>query len=76
MRELPEDARAEVWARIKALPDDPRPPGVESLKGPLKGLLRVRVGEYRIGYRIEGDVVTVIMVDKRGSVYKGLKRRR
>ena len=76
LRGLPEDARQRVWARIKSLADDPQPPGVEFLKGKLKGLRRVRVGGYRVGYTVEGDLVTVLMVDKRGSVYKELERRR
>jgi mRNA interferase RelE/StbE len=76
LKALPQDVQQRVLARIEALPDNPRPPGVECLKGNLKGLWRVRVGGYRVGYRIEGDTIFILKVDKRGSVYKKLKQGR
>jgi mRNA interferase RelE/StbE len=55
---------------IYALADDPRPPGCLKLVGH-KDLWRVRVGDWRIVYRIEGDrlVVLVVRVAPRGGVY-------
>ena len=41
---LPIDVRARITARVNALVDDPRPPGVQALKGPFKGLWKLRVG--------------------------------
>ena len=46
-------ARRRLTSRIDALAADPRPRGVKPLKGPLKGLWRVRVGDYRIIYEID-----------------------
>ncbi len=50
-----------VDACILGLKDDPLPPGVKKLTNS-DGLYRVRVSDYRIIYRIEQDVVTVLIV--------------
>jgi mRNA interferase RelE/StbE len=62
-----------VAAAIELLRDDPRPPGVALLSGP-SGAWRVRVGVYRIIYRIEDDrlVVLVVRIGPRRDVYRGL----
>ena len=55
---------------ILALADDPRPPGCLKLVGH-KDHWRVRVGDWRIVYRIEDArlVVVVIRVGARSGVY-------
>jgi mRNA interferase RelE/StbE len=55
---------------IYALADDPRPPGCLKLVGH-KDLWRVRMGDWRIVYRIEDGrlVVLVVTVAPRGGVY-------
>jgi mRNA interferase RelE/StbE len=55
---------------IAALGDDPRPPGCIKLRGAADDW-RVRVGDWRIVYRIEDDrlVVLVVTVAPRGGVY-------
>jgi mRNA interferase RelE/StbE len=59
---------------IKAAIDDlaatPRPPGCLKLKGPTDEW-RIRVGDWRIVYRIEDGrlVVVVVRVAPRGGVY-------
>ncbi len=60
---------------FKALDDlrfDPYPPGTKSLKGH-PGAFRVRVGEYRILYTVEKDLllVRVFKVGPRQDVYRG-----
>lgn len=44
----------------------------KSLKGDLIGYYRLRIGKYRIIYKIQKDIVTVfiIRVNVRGDVYK------
>lgn len=58
---------------MDALSENPRPPGTEALKGE-EGLLRLRVGAYRIIYRIKEArlVVLVMRVGHRKDVYRGL----
>jgi mRNA interferase RelE/StbE len=67
---VPLKDRRRITARIRALADDPRPPGCEKLSGEDK--YRVRQGNYRILYEIaDADlVVTVIRVGNRRDVYR------
>ena len=46
---------------IDNLGTDPRPSGVTALQGE-PGLLRIRVGDYRIIYIVRDDVLTVLVV--------------
>jgi mRNA interferase RelE/StbE len=61
----------EIKAAIEALASTPRPPGVKKLQGS-RDRWRVRVGDWRIVYRIEDDrlVVLVVAVAKRDEVYR------
>ena len=58
-------------ACILGLAKDPLPPGVKKLKNS-DGLYRVRVSDYRIIYRIEQEVLTVLVVrvGHRREVYR------
>jgi mRNA interferase RelE/StbE len=58
-------------ACILGLADDPLPPGVKKLKNS-DGLYRVRVSDYRIIYRIEQAILTVLVVKigHRREVYR------
>lgn len=62
---------------IDRLEVSPRPAGAERLKGP-DDLLRIRVGDYRIIYRVIDDrlVVLVIRVGHRREVYRAAVLRR
>jgi mRNA interferase RelE/StbE len=48
-------------ARYNACPADSRPPGHQRLAG-FDDLYRVRVGDYRIIYRIQDNVLMVVIV--------------
>ncbi len=62
--------RDKLEAVILSLADDPRPPGVKKLVGK-RDLWRIRVGDWRVVYRIEDCrlVVVVVAVGGRGGVY-------
>jgi mRNA interferase RelE/StbE len=72
---LPRSVQVRLRPRIDALADDPRPPGVEHLAGG-DDLYRIRVGDYRVVYSIEGDVllVLVVRVGHRRDIYRRLRR--
>ena len=57
---------------IESLADDPRPPGCRKLAG-TSDRYRVRVGDYRIVYRIDDGKVTVLVlvIGHRREVYDG-----
>ena len=62
--------RQRIVSRIRALANDPRPPGCEKLTG--QDRYRVRQGQYRIVYSVEDDalVVYVVKVGHRSDVYR------
>lgn len=60
-----------VAARIDALADDPRPAGARKL-APRDNLYRIRVGDYRVIYRVLDRLilVTIIRIGHRRDVYR------
>jgi len=72
LRSLPRNIRTRIRGEIDSLAENPRPHGVKSLQGSQKGYLRVRVGDYRIIYRIEDDrlLVVVVGIGHRREVYR------
>ena len=49
-----------IQGAIALLAEDPRPPAARALRG--RPGLRVRVGDYRIIYTVEDDVLLVVVV--------------
>lgn len=70
--DLPKAILLRVLEQIGALADNPRPKGCKKLSGDEK--YRIRVGEYRILYAIEDDILTVFIVKAahRKEVYRML----
>jgi mRNA interferase RelE/StbE len=63
--------RRRIAHRIDALSAEPRPTGVEVLKGG-DGALRIRVGDWRVIYTVKDDVllVLVIKIGHRSDIYR------
>ena len=59
---------------LSQLEEDPRPIGARKLNGPYD-LWRVRVGNYRILYKIEDNIlkVYVVRIEHRRQVYRRLE---
>ena len=72
---LPKKDQKKVARRIDDLARDPRPRGTEKIEGG-ENLYRIRAGDYRIIYQIEGKMllVLVVKIGHRGDVYRILKR--
>ncbi len=70
LERLPPKHRRQVWRRIKALQEDPRPQDCRTLKGSIEGY-RITVGEYRVLYTIDDEeqVVSVYLLFHRGEGY-------
>jgi mRNA interferase RelE/StbE len=66
-------ARRVLETIIEKLSQDPKQPG-QPLKGKVTGFWRLRVGDYRVVYRILEDkvLVLVVKVGHRKSVYREL----
>ncbi|MCH7664512.1 MAG: type II toxin-antitoxin system RelE/ParE family toxin [Acidobacteria bacterium] len=67
---LPKDSYERVRDRIRALAEDPRPPGCLKLVG--REGWRLRVGNYRVVYEIDDaeEKITVLHVGHRRDIYR------
>ena len=57
--DLPAGTRRRMLRRLEALADDPRPGAAHALTRELRGLWRLRVGDYRASYTIDEETQTV-----------------
>jgi mRNA interferase RelE/StbE len=57
-----------ILTKIKSLTDKPQ--AGKRLVGPLKGKLSLRIGDYRIIYKIEKTTVFILTINHRRDVYK------
>ena len=71
LSKLPQVVQKRIARKIEVLARNPRPPGVEKLKG-LPDLYRLRVGDYRILYQIQEKflLVLVVQVGHRREIYE------
>lgn len=60
LRKVHPDDRKRIQGAIALLGQDPRPPGATSLRG--RDGMRVRIGDYRIIYTVQDDVLLVVVV--------------
>ncbi|WP_417367585.1 type II toxin-antitoxin system RelE family toxin [Glutamicibacter arilaitensis] len=70
-RGLHPQVAARLKDAIQALAEDPRPPGCLQLNGG-DGELRIRVGDYRIVYDVQDDVLVVLVlkIGHRREIYR------
>lgn len=71
LRALDRPVQRRVAAKIEGLRDDPFPPGVQKFQGEADHW-RIRVGDYRVIYRIEKRrvVVVIVRIGHRREVYR------
>jgi mRNA interferase RelE/StbE len=67
---LPASIQARILAAIHGLADWPNVRQVKALKGKLKGAFRLRVGDYRVIFYVEGRRIVVTDVAQRGGIYE------
>ena len=70
-RKLPLAVRERLRPAIDGLATDPRPRGTKAMSG-WDGALRIRVGDWRIVYRVKDEhlLVFVVRIGHRGDVYR------
>jgi mRNA interferase RelE/StbE len=61
LKKLDRGTQARLVAAIATLARDPRPAGVVALAGH-PGLLGIRVGDFRVVYTVDDDVLLVLVV--------------
>ena len=71
---LPKAIRVRIGKKVDSLQTNPNPQGAKLLKGKGREAYRVRVGDYRILYQIQREILTilVIKIGHRREVYRGL----
>jgi mRNA interferase RelE/StbE len=71
LKSLPQNLKKRIDAKILALGKNPRPADAKFLHGQ-QALLRVRVGDYRIIYKIKDDrlLVLIVRVGHRKDIYR------
>lgn len=70
LRRLPPNVIRRIDAMLHQLANNPRPDGVVKLSGRMNSGWRVRVGDYRILYRIEEHRVDVYRIKHRRDAYR------
>lgn len=72
LRRLPRSVQRRLAAAIDGLAVDPRPRGCVQLKGQEQVFYRIRVGDWRIIYTVEDELLVVLVVElgPRGGVYR------
>jgi mRNA interferase RelE/StbE len=70
--QLPRPISRRVTRAIDSLADDPRPPSCEKLKAGAGDEYRIRVGDYRVLYKVDDDtrVVLIVRMRHRREVYR------
>lgn len=71
-RKLPSDVMARLDVVFRGLADNPRPSGAVKLSGQMGPGWRVRVGEYRVLYRVDDDQhrVEIYRIKHRREAYR------
>ncbi|TSC60684.1 MAG: RelE/StbE family addiction module toxin [Candidatus Peregrinibacteria bacterium Greene0416_62] len=72
-RRFPQSLLARIYTHLTALGENPFPAGAAKLKGE-EEYYRIRVGQYRIIYKVDTEVhvVSIARIAHRSSVYRGL----
>ena len=71
LKSLTDSVQIRIVKRLKSLRENPRPQGVKKLTGE-EDLYRIREGDYRIIYTIQGKelMVLVVKIGDRKEVYR------
>lgn len=69
--ELPKVVKARMYRIIERLQRWPHVSGVKPLRGKLAGHYRIRTGDYRIQFRVEGEFLIIERVGHRDRFYDG-----
>jgi len=70
LEKLDKDIAYRIIEKLEKLENDPMPSDARKLVSLKQSSYRIRVGDYRILYRIEKDSIVVFSINKRSVVYK------
>ena len=74
IRKLPRDEQMRVLRAIRPLANEPNPPGSRRVRG-YDDVFRIRVGTYRVLYRVEGRrlLIIILKIGHRREIYRSLR---
>jgi mRNA interferase RelE/StbE len=67
---LPKTIRARVYALVQRLQRWPEVSGAKPLSGPLAGRFRLRTGDYRLQFRVQGGNLIIERIGHRADFYQ------
>lgn len=72
LKNLPKPDQKKIIAAINDLSQNPRPLGAKTLQGNWKGFCRIRIGNYRVIYDIDDEIITiyVLKIAHRKDIYE------
>ena len=73
LEKVPKNISQKIISKISSLENLDNPlthPNIKPLVGKLKGLLRLRVGNFRVIFEIQEICITIITILPRGDAYK------
>lgn len=75
LKSLPAKQARQVAERLLALESEPEPPNSQLLKG-YAPMRRLKIGEFRAIYVVDGDIIQVRLIGKRNDddIYRALER--
>ena len=68
--ELPQAIRTRLLRLVDRLEQWPAVSGAKPLRGNLTGQYRLRTGDYRVQFRVEGDEVIIVKIGHRDGFYE------
>lgn len=69
-RRLPKEIRRRMMKLLRRLEDWPNVSGAKALSGNLAGWYRLRTGDYRLRFRVQGDIIIVDKMGHRKDFYE------
>jgi len=67
---LPKSIRLRILAVVRRLEEWPSVSGAKPLRGDLAGRFRIRTGDYRVQFHLEGEIVVIEKVGHRDGFYE------
>ncbi len=67
---LPKKIKERVRKLTKRLESWPVVSGVKALSGKLAGWYRIRTGDYRVRFRVDGEMITIDKIGHRKDIYE------
>ena len=70
LEQLPKSVRARMYDLLERLEKWPNVSGAKPLRGNLAGRYRLRTGDFRMQFRVAGDVVVIEQIGHRDGFYE------